>query len=84
MLHFVYSIINFLILAAILVLFGRKAVLAIFRGRRERIGRALDEAEEAQRTTAELPVIPEAFSDVVPEAAVQEAGAIRESARQTA
>ncbi len=84
MLHFVYSIINFLILAAILVLFGRKAVLAIFRGRRERIGRALDEAEEVQRTTAELPAIPEAFSDVVPEAAVQEAGAIRESARQTA
>ncbi len=80
MLHFVYSIINFLILAAILVVFGRKAVLSIFRGRRERIGKALDEAEETASRTVSLPEIPEAFSDIVPESAKVEAEAIRAAA----
>ncbi|MBQ4349807.1 MAG: F0F1 ATP synthase subunit delta, partial [Clostridia bacterium] len=80
MLHFVYSIINFLILAAILFVFGRKAVLSIFRGRRERIGKALDEAEEAASRTVSLPEIPEAFSDIVPESAKVEAEAIRAAA----
>ena len=82
MLHFVYSIINFLILAALLFVLGRKTVLAIFRGRRERIGRALDEAEQTMRETVELPGIPEAFSDAVPQAALDEAEAIRENARR--
>ena len=84
MLHFVYSIINFLILAALLFVLGRKTVLAIFRGRRERIGRALDEAEETMRETVELPEIPEAFSDAVPQSAADEAEAIRERARREA
>ena len=49
----VYYIINFLILAAILFLFGRKTVLSLFRGRRERINRELDEAEALERASVE-------------------------------
>lgn len=41
-----YSIINFLILAAIIVIFGRKLIVGIFRSRRERILRELDDAEK--------------------------------------
>ena len=42
-----YVIINFIILAVILFLFGRKMVKSIFKTRFERINRELDEAEEA-------------------------------------
>ena len=47
-----YVIINFLILAAILVLAGRKTVKRIFGGRYERINKDLDRAEEI----AKMPV----------------------------
>ncbi len=43
--HFVYVIINVAILAAVLVLVGRKPVASIFRSRRERIDAELTEAE---------------------------------------
>ena len=43
--HFVYAVINVLLLAGILYLFGRKAVVNMFRSRREKIARELDEAE---------------------------------------
>ena len=47
-----YVVINFLILAGILFLFGRKTVLRLFRGRREAINRALDEAEAMEHAPA--------------------------------
>ncbi|MBE6884023.1 MAG: F0F1 ATP synthase subunit alpha [Ruminococcaceae bacterium] len=51
-LHFLYSCINTLILAAIIFLVGRKAIAKMFRTRRERICRELDELEQP-------PVLPE-------------------------
>ena len=39
-----FVIINFLILAAIIILFARKTIIGLFRGRREAILRELDEA----------------------------------------
>ena len=44
--RFVYSIINLLILAAVIWFAGRKTIVKMFRSRRENIGRELDEAEE--------------------------------------
>ncbi len=41
-----YVIINFLILAAILFLLGRKTVISIFKNRYDRLNRELDEAEK--------------------------------------
>ena len=52
-----YVIINFIILAVILFLFGRKMVKSIFNTRFERINRELDEAEEAEKTA--MPVFDE-------------------------
>lgn len=46
-----YYIINFAILAGIIFLFGRKAIVSIFRTRRERIGAELDEAERVRTET---------------------------------
>lgn len=45
-----YAIINFLILIGIIVLFGRKMILSIFRTRRERIENELNKAEEIEKT----------------------------------
>ncbi len=56
-----YVIINFLLLAAILVIAGRKTVKRIFGGRLERINRQLDEAQETENTP-----LPE-FSEPVPD-----------------
>ena len=42
---FIYQIINFLLLILIIYLVGRKAILNIFRGRREKINQALDELD---------------------------------------
>ena len=69
-----YVIINFLILAAILVIAGRKTVKRIFGSRLERINRQLDEAEEIEN----MPVpeytenIPEAESFSLPEEVEEE------------
>ncbi len=56
--HFIYAIINFLILLAILFLFGRKMISSIFETRRARINRALDEAEELEKSPNILPTVP--------------------------
>ena len=45
-----YVIINFLLLAALLVLFARKTVIRLFSERRKSILRSLDEAEEIENT----------------------------------
>ncbi len=45
-----YVIINFLILAAILFIFGRKTVVSIFKNRYDRLNRELDEAEKTLST----------------------------------
>ena len=42
---FIYACINVLLLAAIVFLIGRKTIVNIFRKRRERINRELDELE---------------------------------------
>ena len=46
-----YVLINFLILAAILFIFCRKMVVNIFRTRREKINRELDEAEAVENSS---------------------------------
>ena len=43
--RFVYAVINLLILAGLIYLVGRKSIVKIFRSRREKITRELDEAE---------------------------------------
>ena len=52
--EFVYSLINFLLLAAIIVLLLRKTIIKIFTSRRERINAELDEAEALERGSEEL------------------------------
>ncbi len=52
--HFLYALVNFLLLGLGLWLVGRKSVLARFAQRRENIGKALDEAE-ALEAAAEQP-----------------------------
>lgn len=47
MTHFIYALINFLILAAVVFLAGRKIIARIFTGRRDRLNKELDEAEAA-------------------------------------
>ena len=58
-----YVIINFLILAAILVLAGRKTVKRIFGGRYEKINSDLDRAEEIAKMS--MPVLVEPSSETV-------------------
>ena len=52
--RFLFALINFLLLAGVLVLVGRKTVIRIFRTRRERINAELDEAE-SPLPSVELP-----------------------------
>ncbi|MBQ8766915.1 MAG: F0F1 ATP synthase subunit alpha [Clostridia bacterium] len=72
----VYAIINFLILIALIVLFGRKMILSIFRTRREKIEAELNEAEEIEKTS--LPTFEEA-SVVVSESDLNLENAVREA-----
>ena len=58
-----YVIINFLILAAILVLAGRKTVKRIFGGRYEKINSDLDRAEEIEKMS--MPVLVEPSAQAV-------------------
>ncbi len=53
--HIIYAAINFLILMLVVLIFGRKMILNIFRSRRERINRELDEAEAIENTPVNLP-----------------------------
>lgn len=56
--QFLYATINFLILIGLILLIGRKTIIKIFRDRRERIGRELDEAEEVAKTEYTPPTVP--------------------------
>lgn len=71
-----YAIINFLILIGIIVLFGRKMILSIFRTRRERIENEIREAEEIEKTP--LPVFEEG-SLSMPETDLNESAAVIEA-----
>ena len=84
MLHFLYAIINFLILAAILWLFARKTIAGIFSSRRERIDRALDEAERIEGEKTEIPELPRRFSDTLPPETEAEIAGIRREAEDAA
>ena len=56
--QFLYASINFLLLAGLIVLFGRKTIVKIFKSRRERIDQALSEAESIEKTEYTPPVVP--------------------------
>lgn len=53
-----YALINFLLLAGLIFLFGRKKIVSIFKDRREKINRELDEAEAAGQNDPAPPVLP--------------------------
>ena len=53
-----YVIINFLILALIIILFCRKTIISLFRNRREEILRQLDEAEKIENIDLVLEQVP--------------------------
>ncbi len=53
--EFLYAIINFLILAAIVLLLFRKSIISLFRDRRKRINEELDRAEAIESYTPILP-----------------------------
>ncbi len=57
--QFLYAIINFLILAGLLWLFGRKMIGSIFKNRLDRINRELDEAEQIEKIQFESPSLPD-------------------------
>ncbi len=61
----VYYIINFAILVGIIVLFGRKTIVSIFKDRRNKINDALDEAEKPVETQENL--LLEENDDIQPE-----------------
>ncbi len=75
--HFVYVVINVLLLAGIIVLVGRKAIAGIFRSRREKIDRELTEAE----TPLVLEPLPPAEAPVLP--VEEEVGQIRAESEET-
>ena len=60
--HFLYALINFLLLAAAIVLVGRKMIMNIFTSRKERINRELDEAEAIQAAEFAMPELQEAVN----------------------
>lgn len=75
----VYYIINFCILAAIVILFGRKMIVSIFKDRRTRIESELDEAESPVKEYTEpqkAPVTVEDEPDLTPFLLAENAGKI--------
>ena len=83
--EFLYAIINFLILFAILFVFGRKMAGKIFSDRLERVERGLDEAERAEellKNAPELPAVPTSFSDAMPDSVLAETEAVRRRAEE--
>lgn len=52
--RFIYVIINFLLMALIIYLIGRKMIVSIFKGRRERINQQLDEIAEPVQSAASI------------------------------
>ena len=81
---FIYQLINFLILAAIIWLFARKMIIGIFSSRRDRINQALDEAERLEQGDMPLPELPEAFTAELPARVRAEADEIRRAADEEA
>ena len=62
--QFIYTLINFLLLALIIFIVGRKSIVRMFRSRREQINADLDEAENIERELEnDIPVDGEASSD---------------------
>lgn len=84
MLQFVYSLINFLILAAIILLLFRKMIVRIFKGRRERINAALDEAERLEQEEMPVPTLPETYSHELPDTVKAEIEKIHQNAENSA
>ena len=75
--RFIFTIINFLLLLLIIYLVGRKMIVNIFRGRKERINQSLDIANQALPEPEEYdPPKPE--DDESHKAALEEELAIRE------
>ncbi len=58
--QYIYALINFLLLIGIVWLIGRKKIAAMFRTRRERIARELDEAEAGLPEFEPVSALPEA------------------------
>ena len=52
--RFIYVVINFLLMAAIVYLIGRKMIVSIFKDRRERINQQLDEIASPVHSAAEV------------------------------
>lgn len=77
----VYYLINFAILAGIIVLFARKIIVSIFADRRKKINADLDEAEKdaSQKVSFVPPVLPELCIDRSP---VEQAEAANEQRRE--
>ncbi len=70
--EYLYAVINFLIVAGLVFLFGHKPILSLFRERRIRIGKELDEAERLESLPPPQPVCdPEARLDAAALAAPQ-------------
>lgn len=57
--QFIYAIINFLILAVLIWLLGRKMIASIFKKRLDKINSELDEAEEIEKTEYVAPILPD-------------------------
>lgn len=57
--QFIYAIINFLILAVLIWLLGRKMIASIFKKRLDKINSELDEAEEIEKTEYVASILPD-------------------------
>lgn len=78
--QFIYAIINFLILAALIWLLGRKMIASIFKKRLDKINSELDEAEEIEKTeyvAPELPDVPLAADENIDKTARKKLDAIK-------
>ena len=82
--EFIYVLINFLLLVALLLLVARKPVARIFSGRRERLNRELDEADRAMSEQAELPQVPPRGPSELRPAAREELARIAEAGQAEA
>ena len=78
--QFIYALINFLILAALIWLLGRKMIASIFKKRLDKINSELDEAEEIEKTeyvAPELPDVPLAADENIDKTARKKLDAIK-------
>ena len=78
--QFIYALINFQILAALIWLLGRKMIASIFKKRLDKINSELDEAEEIEKTeyvAPELPDVPLAADENIDKTARKKLDAIK-------